>query len=128
MAHDRETLERLRLDLLERRAALVRSTRRGARELESIKSQDRRPELEEGAQSASAEYVLAQLSDAQRREVGQIDAALSRMEAGTYGICVDCGAPISLERLRALPYALRDAACAARAEALELGPKELPTL
>ena len=35
----------------------------------------------------------------------EIDAALGRIDAGTYGICAVCGAPISEERLEALPYA-----------------------
>jgi DnaK suppressor protein len=34
-----------------------------------------------------------------------IDAALSRIEAGTYGKCVNCGAQIPEERLEAMPWA-----------------------
>ncbi len=34
-----------------------------------------------------------------------IDEALARIDAGTYGICQNCGRPISEERLEALPYA-----------------------
>lgn len=37
--------------------------------------------------------------------LAQIDAALRRLDAGTYGICERCGRPISAERLDALPYA-----------------------
>ena len=128
MAFDREFLERRRLRLLERRHPLVRSTQRGSRELEALKSAERLPELEEGAQTATAEYVLTQLNDAQRREVAQIDAALSRLDAGTYGECIECGEEISPERLRAMPYALRDAACESRFESRELGSRELPTI
>lgn len=128
MAYDPDTLAQLRRQLLERRYALVQSSQRGQRELESIKTAERLPELEEGAQTATAEYVLTQLNDAQRREVAQIDAALSRMDAGTYGECLDCEEDIPLERLKALPYALRDAECASRHEAREIGYRELPTL
>ena len=35
----------------------------------------------------------------------EIDEALARIEAGTYGTCVRCGKPISPERLEALPHA-----------------------
>ena len=128
MGYDREMLEPLRLRLLERRHALVRSTQRGAREIEALKSAERLPELEEGAQTASAEYVLTQLNDGQRREVAQIDAALSRIDAGTYGECIDCGDDIPIERLKAVPFALRDADCESRREAEELGARELPSL
>jgi len=34
-----------------------------------------------------------------------IDVAIARLEAGTYGLCADCGEPISETRLQALPFA-----------------------
>jgi DnaK suppressor protein len=37
--------------------------------------------------------------------LAEIDAALERIEAGTYGECANCGAEIPAERLEALPYA-----------------------
>jgi RNA polymerase-binding protein DksA len=39
------------------------------------------------------------------RALGEIDAALKRIEDGTYGTCVNCGQPIAPERLEALPWA-----------------------
>jgi len=36
--------------------------------------------------------------------VKSIDAALQRIEEGTYGICTNCGKPIGEERLEALPW------------------------
>ena len=46
--------------------------------------------------------------------LSQIDSALERIAAGTYGVCKSCGGPISAERLAALPYAVRCVACAER--------------
>ena len=37
--------------------------------------------------------------------LGDIDAALKRIEEGIYGICTNCGKPIAVERLEALPWA-----------------------
>lgn len=37
--------------------------------------------------------------------LAEIDAALARIDEGTYGICVRCGKPIVQERLEALPWA-----------------------
>jgi RNA polymerase-binding protein DksA len=37
--------------------------------------------------------------------LGEIDAALARIEEGTYGVCERCGQPIGEERLDALPWA-----------------------
>jgi DnaK suppressor protein len=43
--------------------------------------------------------------------VEDIDKALAKMDAGTYGICERCGQPIPKERLKALPYAALCVAC-----------------
>lgn len=37
--------------------------------------------------------------------LAEVDAALGRIEDGTYGTCVACGRPIDEERLEAVPYA-----------------------
>jgi DnaK suppressor protein len=39
------------------------------------------------------------------RLLAAIDAALARIDAGTYGVCVNCGAQIAPERLEAMPWA-----------------------
>lgn len=48
--------------------------------------------------------VLDDLDDMAQSEIRMIDAALDRIEAGTYGICVKSGEPISKERLDVLPH------------------------
>jgi DnaK suppressor protein len=49
-------------------------------------------------------------------ELRDTEAALKRMEIGTYGNCVDCGEDIALERLGAYPTAKRCVACQDRYE------------
>ena len=46
----------------------------------------------------------------------EIDAALARIDAGDYGLCIDCDEPIDLRRLQAYPAALRCARCQQQAE------------
>jgi DnaK suppressor protein len=48
--------------------------------------------------------------------LAEIDAALARIEAGTYGICTNCGEEIPLQRLEAYPWASLCIACKRRAE------------
>jgi DnaK suppressor protein len=48
--------------------------------------------------------------------VRRIDAALGRLEAGTYGSCVECAKEIAERRLRALPFAVRCQECEAKHE------------
>jgi DnaK suppressor protein len=44
------------------------------------------------------------LEESFEHELAAIDAALARIEAGTFGACLRCGQPIGAERLEALPY------------------------
>lgn len=46
----------------------------------------------------------------------EVEAALARIDAGTFGNCEDCGKPIDPARLNALPYVSRCIACAKRHE------------
>jgi DnaK suppressor protein len=46
--------------------------------------------------------------------LAEIDAALARQAAGSYGICVVCGQPIGAERLAARPATDRCITCAVR--------------
>ncbi len=75
-----------------------------------------------GSQAAAASQVFAQQRDLALREHNQlliegVDAALARIAAGTYGICVTCGQPISAARLEALPAAAHCIECQKKASA-----------
>jgi RNA polymerase-binding protein DksA len=48
------------------------------------------------------DYTLEENSE---HVLADIDAALKRIEEGTYGICTNCRKPIAVERLEALPWA-----------------------
>jgi RNA polymerase-binding protein DksA len=52
-----------------------------------------------------------------RRELAEVEAALHRFDAGTYGDCESCGEPIVYQRLLAQPAAARCAACQRELEA-----------
>jgi DnaK suppressor protein len=69
------------------------------------------------AGSASFERETAQsLSNHARGLLTQIDDALRRMDAGTYGVCERCGERIEPDRLDALPYATLCMDCKRRDE------------
>jgi DnaK suppressor protein len=69
------------------------------------------------AGSASFERETAQsLSNHARRLLTQIDDALRRMDAGSYGTCESCGEQIEADRLEALPYATLCMTCKRREE------------
>jgi DnaK suppressor protein len=63
-----------------------------------------------GSQAAAASHVFEQqrdlaLRDHNRQHLAAIDAALARLDAGTYGGCTSCHQPIAPARLEALPWA-----------------------
>ncbi len=63
-----------------------------------------------GSQAAAASHVFEQqrdlaLRDHNRAHLADVDAALARLDAGTYGRCTSCGNAVAPERLEALPWA-----------------------
>jgi DnaK suppressor protein len=50
----------------------------------------------------SLDYTL---EDNEEQVLAAIDAALARIDEGTYGTCANCGRPIAVERLEARPWA-----------------------
>ena len=61
------------------------------------------------------------------QEIRDIDAALIRIAAGNYGVCIDCEASITVDRLKAYPTAKRCQPCQAGYEKLHAGG-ETPSL
>ena len=55
--------------------------------------------------------VLQRLSHSEANELTDINAALGRIDAGTYGDCEQCGCRIGRQRLRAIPEARRCISC-----------------
>lgn len=51
------------------------------------------------------------LSDLELGELGEVSAALRRLQSGDYGRCTDCGVDIAFDRLKAEPWALRCVDC-----------------
>jgi RNA polymerase-binding transcription factor DksA len=59
-----------------------------------------------GTENYDQEFDLG-LIENQQGTLDQIHEALARIEAGTFGLCVDCGQPIAKPRLQAIPYTSR---------------------
>ena len=74
------------------------------------------PDGEEHATVRQHDEVFDALAEEERRQARAIRAALQRIDDGSYGQCVTCGAPIAPRRLAALPYATQCIACVTRAE------------
>ncbi|MCF6377077.1 TraR/DksA family transcriptional regulator [Nocardioides KLBMP 9356] len=68
----------------------------------------------EGATIAFERSQIGALIKQVRGHLAELDAALARVDAGTYGVCERCGAPIGAARLEALPAARLCIRCAGR--------------
>lgn len=66
--------------------------------------------------SLTMETLRASLQDAEYQEYTNILAALKAIDQGTYGMCQECGQPISATRLKYNPNARRCIACQEKAE------------
>ena len=70
-----------------------------------------------GSQAAAASQVFEQqrdlaLRDRSRLELSRVEAALRSIDDRTYGTCTNCGNPIGVERLEAIPWVATCIDCA----------------
>jgi DnaK suppressor protein len=63
------------------------------------------PDLADRASSETDRAIELRARDRQRKLIAKIDAALQRIDDGTYGYCEETGEPIGLKRLEARPIA-----------------------
>jgi DnaK suppressor protein len=106
--------------LEERRRELLSEVQGRMRDVRSEGSKDREV-LDQGESSEvdiqeDIEFALIQMKS---ETLTKIDAALRRLDEGTYGDCFECGDQISEARLRALPFAVRCKDCEEARETAE---------
>ena len=111
----------MNIELEDRRTELLEMRERVLRAAQDIVEDD----TEDGELSSAAgdQHIADHASDMLDREVDEslgenaevivreIDDALARIDAGTYGTCIRCGQPIPDERLAAVPYAVLCVPC-----------------
>ena len=63
------------------------------------------PDIADRASSETDRAIELRARDRQRKLIAKIEAALTRIDDGSYGFCIETGDPISLRRLDARPIA-----------------------
>lgn len=92
----RKKLERWRDDIL----------RESRETLENLQEESQNhPDMADRASSESDRALELRTRDRQRKLISKIDAAIKRIEDGTYGYCEETGEPIGIARLDARPIA-----------------------
>jgi DnaK suppressor protein len=95
--------EYFRNKLLAWREEILREARETLQHLQD-ESQNH-PDFADRASSETDRAIELRARDRQRKLISKIDAALQRIDDGTYGYCEETGEPISLKRLDARPIA-----------------------
>lgn len=125
MSDSYDELSKSQLALLENKLreqqASLRAEVQGER-AESDNERDRRSarEVQDRGDEANTDQwreANAAMIDHHVDEISNIQAALSRVDSGTYGLCVDCGESIGFQRLQAYPSANRCLQCQSKVEA-----------
>ena len=108
-------LSQIKQQLTERKAMLEaradKTTRDASHRDEAVSA-----DFAEQATERENDDVLRTIAIEAKHEVDQINLALARIEAGTYGECSECGADIGEKRLTAVPYSSLCLNCAAKHE------------
>ena len=104
-------------ELLRLRASAEAEAATLAMDLEALftASRDSNADDEHDPEGATIGFERAQLTAllaAARQRIAEIDDALRRVDAATWGVCERCGHPIADERLAARPFARHCIACA----------------
>jgi DnaK suppressor protein len=95
--------EYFRAKLLAWRDDILREARETLQHLQD--ENQNHPDLADRASSETDRAIELRARDRQRKLIAKIDAALQRIDDGTYGFCEETGEPISLKRLEARPIA-----------------------
>lgn len=116
---NKKQLADIRQKLTTRREEIVSDLERLDREIESLGTEQGQERggtgnhLADDGSSVMEQQRIGTIGEDLRDVLHQIDGALTRIDDGTYGICLRCGKPINPERLEALPYVEYDVECQA---------------
>ena len=89
------------------------------RTVDGMNEKENFPDPTDRASLESNRNFTLRIRDRERKLISKIDAALQRIEDGTYGYCEETGEPISLKRLEARPIATLSIEAQERHERME---------
>jgi DnaK suppressor protein len=111
---DQEQIERLRERLNKERDTLTRRLRERRETLGAMAT--RLPDDADWASDSADQSLLARLVDRDAKLLIEVERALRKIEAGSYGVCELTGEPIGFERLWARPWSRHSLAAKERIE------------
>jgi DnaK suppressor protein len=107
----RDALLRLHKALTARRDELRKRLGGDLKDLSNSQAQDATGDSADLAFDGGSEEVASQLAELESRELVQIERAIGKLKAGTYGLCEGCAKKIPVARLNALPFSVTCIEC-----------------
>ena len=98
---DKETLEKFRKQLVEKRDEIINEAGRTLSEMTD--NNENVPDPNDRATIESGRSFELRIRDRERKLLSKIEEALNRVEEGEFGMCDECGEEIGLKRLEARP-------------------------
>jgi DnaK suppressor protein len=112
---DKRTIAKFKKILLKEREQIVGEVKQIVESSKEM-GQDGIQDIGDEAANIYNKQVLLSLNENERMRLQEADEALDRIENGTYGICEECGGPISLKRLEVRPVAKYCVPCLTKLE------------
>lgn len=97
--------------LLRKRGELMGGTAAKPLQWTMENNSGRQGDMADQAAGTNEVHIQLKLKQTDAKILQAIEAALARVEAGTYGICRDCGEPIASARLDAIPWTRSCVSC-----------------
>jgi DnaK suppressor protein len=112
---DKKTLGRFKKILLKEREQIVGEVKQTYVSSQEV-GQDGIQDIGDEAANIYNKQILLSLNENERMRLQEVDEALDRIKGSIYGICDECGEPISLKRLEVRPVAKYCVACLTKME------------
>jgi DnaK suppressor protein len=114
-ALDSKTLARFKKILLKEREEIVGEVKQIVESSKAM-GQDGTQDIGDEAANIYNKQVLLSLNETERVRLREVDEALDRIVNGSYGVCEECGGPISLKRIEVRPVAKYCVPCLTKLE------------
>ena len=112
---DKKAIAKFKKILLKEREQIVGDVKQIVESSKEM-GQDGIQDIGDEAANMYNKQVLLSLNENERIRLKEVDESLDRIENGTYGICDECGGPISLRRLEVRPVAKYCVPCLTKLE------------
>jgi len=103
---DKDTIEKMRLNLLAQKKEILDTLVSTNADFRAIVEEMDPKDFADVASDDIDRKMIEALGSQEIKRLRAIDAALSRINQGRYGLCMKCNKKIPAERLKAIPYAV----------------------